>query len=87
MQEFVELTQGSMTVAQYEIRFEELSYFAPGLVTTEIERARRFEQGLRPNIRVGVRTHHLSTYREVVNLTKIMEQEQEYMRQHGESSV
>ena len=86
-QEFVELTQGSMTVAQYETRFEELSYFAPGLVTTEIERARRFEQGLRPNIRMGVRTHRLPTYREVVNLAKIMEQEREYMRQHGESLV
>ena len=64
-----------MTMAQYETRFEELSYFAPGLVTIEIERARRFEQGLRPNIRVGVRTHRLPTYRELVNLAKIMEQE------------
>ena len=62
-----------MTVAQYETHFEELSHFAPSLMTTEMERARRFEEGLRPNIRVGVRTHQLSTYREVVNLAKIME--------------
>ena len=56
-QEFVQLTQGSMTVAQYETHFEELSHFAPSLVTTEMERARRFEEGLRPNMKVGVRTH------------------------------
>ena len=62
-----------MTVDQYKTHFEELSQFGPGLVTTEMERARRFEEGLRPNIKVGVRTHQLPTYRKVVNLAKIME--------------
>ena len=62
MQEFVQLTQGSMTVVQYETHFKELSHFALGLMTTKMERARIFEEGLRPNIKVGVRTQQLSTY-------------------------
>ena len=49
-QEFSTLVQGSLTVAQYETRFSELSRFAPELISTEELRARRFEDGLMPYI-------------------------------------
>ncbi|KAL6286303.1 hypothetical protein ACE6H2_010693 [Prunus campanulata] len=44
--EFMYLKQGSMSVLEYEHKFNELSRFAPELVATEEERCRRFEEGL-----------------------------------------
>lgn len=45
--EFMMLEQGSMTVAQYEAKFTELSRFAPYLVHDEQVKTRKFEKGLR----------------------------------------
>ncbi|CAL2244317.1 unnamed protein product [Prunus armeniaca] len=44
--EFLHLRQGSMSVFEYEHKFNELSRFAPELVTTEAEKCLRFEEGL-----------------------------------------
>ncbi|CAL8175394.1 unnamed protein product [Prunus armeniaca] len=44
--EFLYLKQGSMSVAEYEHKYNELSRFAPELVATEEDRCRRFEGGL-----------------------------------------
>lgn len=43
-----------MSVQQYEIRFNQLSRFAPILVVTPAERIRRFVSGLKPKIRRDV---------------------------------
>ncbi|CAA2959117.1 Hypothetical predicted protein, partial [Olea europaea subsp. europaea] len=43
--EFLRLQQGTMTLVEYERKFEELSRFAPHLVDTKEKRARRFERG------------------------------------------
>ena len=40
--EFETLTQGSMTVSEYERRFRELSDFCPNLVADEVSKKRRF---------------------------------------------
>ena len=40
--EFSCLEQGGMTVAQYEAKFTELSYFAPQLIVIEEENALKF---------------------------------------------
>ena len=40
--EFETLTQGSMTVSEYERRFKELSDFCPNLVADEVSKKRRF---------------------------------------------
>lgn len=45
---FLELKQGSMTVAEYVVKFNELARFAPHQVDTEARKARRFELGLKP---------------------------------------
>ena len=44
--EFETLTQGSMTVSEYERRFRELSDFCPNLVVDEVIKKRRFLDGL-----------------------------------------
>ncbi|XP_052177504.1 uncharacterized protein LOC127791561 [Diospyros lotus] len=49
--EFIVLKQGSMTLVEYKRKFDELSQFALELVDTEKKQARRFEQGLRDDLR------------------------------------
>ncbi|MQL91459.1 hypothetical protein Taro_024070 [Colocasia esculenta] len=50
-QEFLSLTQGSMTVLEYEVRFAELSKYAPHIVTDERRKAKKFVMGLKPSLR------------------------------------
>ncbi|MQM08133.1 hypothetical protein Taro_040986 [Colocasia esculenta] len=50
-QEFLSLTQGSMTVLEYEARFAELSKYAPHIVTDERRKAKKFVMGLKPSLR------------------------------------
>jgi hypothetical protein len=48
--EFMDLTQGNMTVTQYAGRFNELARFAPYMVADEENQVRKLEQGLNPRI-------------------------------------
>ncbi|MQM23220.1 hypothetical protein Taro_056283 [Colocasia esculenta] len=50
-QEFLSLTQGSMTVLGYEARFVELSKYAPHIVIDECRKAKKFVMGLKPSLR------------------------------------
>ncbi|MQL88757.1 hypothetical protein Taro_021324 [Colocasia esculenta] len=50
-QEFLSLTQGSMTVLEYEARYAELSKNAPHVVTDERRKAKKFVMGLKPSLR------------------------------------
>ncbi|MQL94438.1 hypothetical protein Taro_027093 [Colocasia esculenta] len=50
-QEFLSLTQGSMTVLEYEARFAELSKYAPHIMTDEHRKAKKFVMGLKPSLR------------------------------------
>ena len=52
--EFVRLTQGTMTVAEYEKKYTELSKYATRVIVDEGERCKRFEEGLREEIRTPV---------------------------------
>ncbi|TYK15233.1 uncharacterized protein E5676_scaffold892G00030 [Cucumis melo var. makuwa] len=52
--EFLRLTQGSMTVAEYEKKYTELSKYATRVIEDEVERYKRFEEGLREEIRTSV---------------------------------
>ena len=51
VQEFLNLKQGNTTVVEYNAKFIELSRYAPHIVSMESCKARRFEAGLRWNIR------------------------------------
>ena len=71
--EFLNLTQGHHTVAEYETQYIELAEFAPALIPTEASRARRFEMGLCPIIRLGVRPLGLRTFKDVCRVAKVVE--------------
>ncbi|MQL98839.1 hypothetical protein Taro_031545 [Colocasia esculenta] len=50
-QEFLSLTQGPITVLEYEAKFAELSKYAPHIVTDERMKAKKFVMGLKPSLR------------------------------------
>ena len=66
--EFIRLEQGEMTVAQYEAKFTELSRFAPQLISTEEEKAFKFQDGLKPYLKNKISFLKLGVYLEVVDL-------------------
>ncbi|XP_028103744.1 uncharacterized protein LOC114302865 [Camellia sinensis] len=53
-EQFVELRQGVISLAQFEMRFTSLSRFAPELVATEEHRCYEFERQLRDDIQEKV---------------------------------
>ena len=59
--EFETLTQGRMTVFEYERRFRELSDFCPNLVADEVSKKRRFLDGLSEPIALSLSgsDHHM----------------------------
>ncbi|XP_070046067.1 uncharacterized protein [Nicotiana tomentosiformis] len=68
--EFEQLRQGTMTLSEYAIRFNELARHAPSLVATVKERVRRFIEGLHPSIRTSmVRELEMDiTYQQAVSI-------------------
>ena len=61
--EFETLTQGSMTVSEYERRFRELSDFCPNLVADEVSKKRRFLDGLVETIALSLSGSDHPTYK------------------------
>ncbi|GFZ03498.1 hypothetical protein Acr_16g0001220 [Actinidia rufa] len=64
IQEFLNLKQGNMIVVVYNAKFMELSRYAPHIVSTESRKAKRFEAGLRWNIKNKVEILQLLTHQE-----------------------
>ena len=63
-QEFPELKQGATTVMDYMTRFTELARFADDYVATDLNKVRRFENGLKLSIRariVGLRLQDMDS--------------------------
>ena len=60
--EFETLTQGNMTVFEYEHRFRELLEFCPNLVADEVIRKRRFLDGLSELIALSLSSSDHPTY-------------------------
>ena len=54
-----------MTVAEYEVRFTQLSHYAPMIVATEKDRCRRFEEGLNYEIRSKLTLSDLRSYQDL----------------------
>ncbi|XP_074336789.1 uncharacterized protein LOC141673963 [Apium graveolens] len=70
------LIQGERSVDEYEAKFTELAQLAPGYVNTEIQKARRFQQGLKPEVRSAVVALQLKTYTSVVQAALVIEGDQ-----------
>ena len=49
--EFLKLRQGAMTVMEYMAKFTELARFANDSVATDMDKVRKFEDGLKLSIR------------------------------------
>ncbi|KAL8526678.1 hypothetical protein ACS0TY_015762 [Phlomoides rotata] len=64
-QEFITLKQGTSSVTEYERRFNRLSRYAPHLVGDDSRKAKRFEQGLRPEIAGIVVGLNIASYHEI----------------------
>ncbi|WOG89301.1 hypothetical protein DCAR_0208538 [Daucus carota subsp. sativus] len=60
--EFLDLKQGNMTVAEYEVKFTQLSRYASSMVATERDKCRRFEEGLKYEIRSKITIGELRSY-------------------------
>ncbi|XP_022155872.1 uncharacterized protein LOC111022885 [Momordica charantia] len=73
--EFLHLNQGTLTVAQYERKFTELSRFARELIPTEAMKIKRFVKGLRKRIRGPVDLQRPATYAEAVRGALIMDKD------------
>ena len=60
--EFLNLKQGTMTVAEYEVKFNQLSHYASSLVATDRDKCRMFEEGLRYKLREKITLVDLESY-------------------------
>lgn len=65
--EFQDLQQGDMTVQEYLDRFLSLSRYAPSLIASEVDKCRRFEQGLRQEIQDKLASTVFTDFMELVN--------------------
>ena len=65
MREFINLRQKSMTVAEYEVKFTQLSHYAPVMVSTERDKCRKFEDGLHYDIRSRLTLSDTRTYQDL----------------------
>ena len=73
--DFLALRQGSITVVEYERRFTELSHYAMEFISTEANRAKRFEQGLRPAIREKLAALKIRDYGYMVDRAALVERD------------
>ncbi|CAA0835576.1 Unknown protein, partial [Striga hermonthica] len=68
--QFLALQQGTRTVDEYEREFTRLAGFAPDLVRTEAQRARRFIDGLYPAVRHNIVGYGTQTYARAVSIAQ-----------------
>ncbi|XP_028097674.1 uncharacterized protein LOC114297441 [Camellia sinensis] len=72
--EFYRLKQwGQMSVTEYEVEFTRLSQYGKHLISTENLKARRFKEGLHPDIRDVILPIRLVTYTDIVDRAMIVE--------------
>ncbi|GFZ16761.1 hypothetical protein Acr_26g0000310 [Actinidia rufa] len=83
--EFEQLKQTGKTITEYEAAFTNLAKYAPHLVATDEMRARRFEDGLRYEIKRVIRPLVLPTYADVLDRAIIVEQDKMEKRNYFDS--
>ena len=60
--EFIDLKQGNMSVAEYGLKFTQLSVYAMNLVSTEEEKCQKYEEGLHYDIRSKLTSYDLESF-------------------------
>ncbi|KAL8109027.1 hypothetical protein AgCh_025210 [Apium graveolens] len=78
MEEVFNLVQvsGERSVSEFEAKFTELARLVPEYVSVEIQKVRRFQHWLKPEIRRGVVALQPKIYSSMVQATLVMESEQ-----------
>ncbi|XP_073133784.1 uncharacterized protein [Henckelia pumila] len=71
--EFLELRQGSMSIAEYVKKFERGRYFVPMISGNALEELKHFTKGLNATIRRDVRLSGAQTYRAAVDEAMLSE--------------
>ncbi|MQM05103.1 hypothetical protein Taro_037909, partial [Colocasia esculenta] len=85
-QEFLTLTQGSMMVLEYEVRFAELSKHAPHIVADERRKAKKFVMGLKPSLRSRLVAFDHRTHDEALSMACRQESEMEQYLEEKKAS-
>ncbi|XP_048135953.1 uncharacterized protein LOC125315377 [Rhodamnia argentea] len=73
MAEFMLLRQNQMSVDQYEAKFSELSMYAPRMVEDPVDGARRFRDGLKPELKDRLVPLNLKDYNELYKRAQLIE--------------
>ncbi|XP_073121752.1 uncharacterized protein [Henckelia pumila] len=73
--EFLELRQGSMSIAVYVKKFESVRYFVPMISGNAAEELKHFTEGLNATIRLDVRLSGAQTYRAKVDEAMLSEKD------------
>ncbi|XP_040996105.1 uncharacterized protein LOC121242284 [Juglans microcarpa x Juglans regia] len=73
--QFMDLTQGTMTIAQYATKVMELSRFASYLILDEEKKTEKFKRGLDHRIRERVHTLRIQSFMELVTRAAIAEED------------
>ena len=73
--EFLNLKQGDLSVAEYEVKFTKLSRFAPTLVSDETSKCSRFLDGLNLNMRSRVSVLEIPLFADLYNKAIITEED------------
>ncbi|XP_010059634.1 uncharacterized protein LOC104447612 [Eucalyptus grandis] len=68
-----DVVPGLMSVDQYEAKFAELSQYTPGLIEDPIDRARRFQDGLRLEIKDPLVPLNLKDYNDMYERAQLIE--------------
>ncbi|XP_034207089.1 uncharacterized protein LOC117620937 [Prunus dulcis] len=84
MEEFLQLEQGSMTVLEYEKKFNELSKYCLPLVEDESKKCQLFTRGLKASIRNIVISQRLTNFGDLVMSASLIESSQLMVRARGE---
>ncbi|XP_056173892.1 uncharacterized protein LOC130139923 [Syzygium oleosum] len=77
LMEFMRLRQGQMTVNQYEREFARLAKFAPTMVENPRDKARRFQDGLKPDLRSQIVSHNIKDFGKMYERAQIIERDQQ----------
>ncbi|MQL68831.1 hypothetical protein Taro_001124 [Colocasia esculenta] len=85
-QEFLSLTQGSMTVLEYEARFSELSKYAPHVLEDERRKTKKFVMELKPSQRTRLVAFDHRTLDEALSAACRQEKEMEQYLEEKKAS-
>ncbi|XP_058189203.1 uncharacterized protein LOC131306791 [Rhododendron vialii] len=83
---FINLKQGSMSVAEYDAKFNALSAYATDMVDTEEKKGRRFRKGLEDNVRTRITPYKEKDYADLVDMANKIGKDVEEMFEKREQT-